>query len=150
MISIDFTLFLVFFAFLIFVQLFKAAFFDKISALRAQRLLAIKQAEEEADSAIVRYLELEATYETTLQEANAQAKLIVAQSQQAAKKQHELTILTTRQALEADLSAHIASLQADKEALLAALLLEKPQFLPLLEEKLLPATAYLRQGASIV
>jgi len=151
MISIDFTLLLVFLAFLVFVQLFKRAFFDKIAALQAERLLAVQQAQEEADSAVARYLELETTYEATLQEAHMQAKLTVGQAKQEAKKQFESTISSTRQSLEAELSTHVSALQANKRVLLEDLLVEKQQFLPLLEQQLVPSPSYSQQqGASSV
>ncbi|MCS6267669.1 MAG: hypothetical protein H2174_08905 [Vampirovibrio sp.] len=151
MISIDFTLLLVFLAFLVFVQLFKRAFFDKIAALQAERLLAVQQAQEGADSAVARCLELETTYEATLQEAHRQAKLTVGQAKQKAKKQFESTISSTRQSLESELLIHVSALQANKRVLLEDLLVEKEQFLPLLEQQLVPSSSYSQQqGASSV
>ena len=150
MISLDFTLVLVFIAFLVFVQLFKRAFFDKIADLEAQRLLAVKQAQAEADSAVARFFELEIAYEATLQEAHMQAKSIVSTAKKETKKQLESTILNTRQSLENELSTHISALQANKQSLLEELLGEKQRFLPLLEQQLVPSSTYSQQGASTV
>jgi F0F1-type ATP synthase membrane subunit b/b' len=149
MISLDFTMVLVFLAFLVFVQLLKRQFFDKIAALLQERESTIQQAQTEADSAIARYNEIETTYRATLQEAHLQAKLTVTNAQLTGKKSLESALLSTRQTLESELVTHVVSLQAKKQTLLTQLLEEKQVFLPLIEAQLLPSPTLSKQGASI-
>jgi F0F1-type ATP synthase membrane subunit b/b' len=138
MISLDFTSVLVFFAFLVFVQLFKRTFFDKVAAMLAERKTALQQAQEEADSAVARYLELEITHEATMQEAHMQAKAIVSNAQQLSKKQLESGLLSARESLEAEFSRYVDGLHQEKHALLQEVLKEKQVLLPLLEQRLVP------------
>lgn len=141
MISLDFTSILVFLAFLVFVQLFKHAFFDKVAAMLAERKTALQQAQEEADSAVARFLELEITHEATMQEAHMQAKSIVSAAQQLSKKQLESGLLSARESLEVEFSRYVEGLHQEKHALLQEVLKEKQTLLPLLEQQLVPSLA---------
>jgi F0F1-type ATP synthase membrane subunit b/b' len=141
MISLDFTSVLVFLAFLVFVQLFKRAFFDKVASSLAERKSALQQAQEEADSAVARFLELEITYEATMQEAHMQAKALVSNAQQESKKQLESRLLAARESLETEFSRYVDVLHQEKHALLQQVLQDKQSLLPLLEQQLVPSVA---------